>query len=131
MSSLRHRGIKPLAHGYPANKWKSWDLNVGSQAIESTCCPLSLFLLFMTYCCYCCSGASVVSDSVRPHRRQPTRLCHPWDSAGKNTEVGLYDLTEGLLYSMVQQVLVNVSVPGGMRSLPLRCLSVLGEVDSS
>ena len=31
---------------------------------------------------------SVVSDSVRPHRRQPTRLPHPWDSPGKNTGVG-------------------------------------------
>ena len=31
---------------------------------------------------------SVVSDSVRPHRRQPTRLCLPWDSPGKNTGVG-------------------------------------------
>ena len=29
--------------------------------------------------------ASVMSDSVRPHRRQPTRLPHPWDSPGKNT----------------------------------------------
>ena len=29
--------------------------------------------------------ASVVSDSVRPHRWQPTRLCRPWDSPGKNT----------------------------------------------
>ena len=28
------------------------------------------------------------SDSVRPHRRQPTRLPHPWDSPGKNTGVG-------------------------------------------
>ena len=26
-----------------------------------------------------------MSDSVRPHRRQPTRLPHPWDSPGKNT----------------------------------------------
>ena len=26
--------------------------------------------------------------SVRPHRRQPTRLCRPWDSPGKNTGVG-------------------------------------------
>ena len=25
---------------------------------------------------------------VRPHRRQPTRLLHPWDSSGKNTGVG-------------------------------------------
>ena len=30
----------------------------------------------------------VVSDSVRPHRRQPTRLPRPWDSPGKNTGVG-------------------------------------------
>ena len=29
--------------------------------------------------------SSVVSDSVRPHRRQPTGLCRPWDSPGKNT----------------------------------------------
>ena len=35
-----------------------------------------------------CQVASVVSNSVRPHRRQPTRLCHPWDSPGKNTGVG-------------------------------------------
>ena len=24
---------------------------------------------------------------MRPHRRQPTRLCHPWDSPGKNTGI--------------------------------------------
>ena len=29
--------------------------------------------------------SSVVSDSVWPHRRQPTRLSCPWDSPGKNT----------------------------------------------
>ena len=29
-----------------------------------------------------------MSDSVRPHRPQPTRLPHPWDSPGKNTGVG-------------------------------------------
>ena len=34
--------------------------------------------------------ASVVSDSVRPHRRQPTRLPHPWDSPGKNTGVSCH-----------------------------------------
>ena len=36
--------------------------------------------------------ASVVSDSVRPHRRQPTRLLRPWDSPGKNTGVGCHFL---------------------------------------
>ena len=31
----------------------------------------------------------MVSDSVRPHRWQPTRLPHPWDSPGKNTGLGI------------------------------------------
>ena len=31
-----------------------------------------------------------MSDSVRPHRRQPTRLPYPWDSPGKNTGVGCH-----------------------------------------
>ena len=44
-------------------------------------------------CCYCCV-ASVMSDSVRPHRRQPTRLPHPWDSPGKNTGVGCHFLLQ-------------------------------------
>ena len=38
--------------------------------------------------CCCCQVASVVSNSVRPHRWQPTRLPCPWDSPGKNTGVG-------------------------------------------
>ena len=33
-----------------------------------------------------------MSDSVRPHRRQPTRLRRPWDSPGKNTGVGCHVL---------------------------------------
>ena len=31
-----------------------------------------------------------MSDSVRPHRQQPTRLPRPWDSPGKNTGVGCH-----------------------------------------
>ena len=38
--------------------------------------------------------ASVVSDSVRPHRRQPTRLPRLWDSPGKNTGVGCHFLLQ-------------------------------------
>ena len=37
---------------------------------------------------------SVVSDSVRPHRRQPTRLLCPWDSPGKNAGVGCHFLLQ-------------------------------------
>ena len=46
-----------------------------------TCCTHE------THIC-CCWVASVMSDSVRPHRGQPTRLPHPWDSPGQNTGVG-------------------------------------------
>src|SRR5574340_708862 len=35
-----------------------------------------------------------MSDSVRPHRRLPTRPCRPWDSPGKNTGVGCHFLLQ-------------------------------------
>ena len=35
-----------------------------------------------------------MSDFVRPHRWQPTRLPCPWDSPGKNTEVGCHFLLQ-------------------------------------
>ena len=35
-----------------------------------------------------------MSDSVRHHRRQPTRLPRPWDSLGKNTRVGCHFLLQ-------------------------------------
>ena len=44
----------------------------------------------------CCCVASVVSDSVQPHRQQPTRLRHPWDSPGKNTGVSCHFLLQGI-----------------------------------
>ena len=48
---------------------------------------IQLSITYVTVYC-CCCVASVVSDSVRPHRQQPTRLPRPWDSPGKNTGVG-------------------------------------------
>ena len=35
-----------------------------------------------------------MSDSVRPHGWQPTRLCRPWDSPDKNTGVGCHFLLQ-------------------------------------
>ena len=35
-----------------------------------------------------------MSDSVGPHRRQPTRLPRHWDSPGKNTGVGCHFLLQ-------------------------------------
>ena len=44
--------------------------------------------------CCCCCVASVVSNSVRPHRWQPIRLPHPWGSPGKNTGVDCHFLLQ-------------------------------------
>ena len=48
----------------------------------------------MGCCCCCCCVASVLSYSVRPHRRKPTRLPRPWDSPGKNTGGGCHFLLQ-------------------------------------
>ena len=53
-----------------------------------------LLQLGSLYYYLCCQVTSVVSDSVRPHRWQPTRLRCPWDSLGKNTGVGCHFLLQ-------------------------------------
>ena len=44
--------------------------------------------------CFVAKSLSVMSDSVQPHRRKPTRLPRPWDSPGKNTGVGCHFLLQ-------------------------------------
>ena len=39
---------------------------------------------------------SAVSDSLRPHELQPTRLLYSWNSLGKNTGVCCYSLLQGI-----------------------------------
>ena len=68
----------------------------------------------------CCCIASVVSNSVQPHRRQPTRLRRPWDSPGKNTGVGCHFLLQCMKVkseSEVAQSCPTLSDPMGC-SLP-------------
>ena len=60
----------------------------------SSVSPSSPVLPCPSFCCCCCCIASVVSNSVRPHRQQPTRLPHPWDSPGKNTGMGCHFLLQ-------------------------------------
>ena len=67
------------------------------------------------YCwCCCCYAASVMSNSVWPHRWQPTRPCHPWDSPGKNTGVGCHFLLQSIKVkseSEVAQMCLTLSDP--------------------
>ena len=61
-------------------------------------------LEILSPCCCYCYITSVVSDSVRPHRRQPTRLPRPWDSPGKNTGVGGHFLLQCMKVKSESQV---------------------------
>ena len=44
----------------------------------------------------CMLSCSVVSNPLQPHGLHPTRLLCPWDSPGKNTEVGCHALLQGI-----------------------------------
>ena len=65
-----------------------------------------------------------MTDSVRPHRRQPTRLPRPWDSPGKNTGVGCHFLLQCMKVKSESEVArscptlcnpMDCSLPGSMR----------------
>ena len=62
-----------------------------------------------------------MSNSVQPHRQQPTRLPRPWDSPGKNTGVGCHFLLEDMKVKSESEVAqscltlsdpMNCSLPG-------------------
>ena len=61
--------------------------------------------------------ASVVSDSVRPQRWQPTRLPRPWDSPGKNTGVGCHFLLQCMKVKSESEVTQSCPTP----SDPMDC----------
>ena len=57
--------------------------------------PLKPFFMSLCLLQSLCGCALVPqSDSLQPHRRQPTRLPRPWDSPGKNTGVGCHFLLQ-------------------------------------
>ena len=59
------------------------------------CWSLAWRILSIILLAYAAAVAeSLQSDSVQPHRWQPTRLPRPWDSPGKNTGVGCHFLLQ-------------------------------------
>ena len=59
-----------------------------------------------------------MSDSVRPHRRKPTRLPRPWDSPGKNAGVGYHCLSpmhESEKWKWIRSVVSDPQWPHGLQ----------------
>ena len=66
---------------------------------------------------------SVMSDSVRPHRQQPTRLLHPWDSPGKNTGVGFHFLLQCMKVKKKDHILNILGLDTTYLSVTFVCFS--------
>ena len=62
-----------------------------------------------------------MSDSVRPHRWQPTRLPRPWDSSGKNTGVDCHCLLQCMKVKIESEVTQSCPTlrPHGLQSTRL------------
>ena len=54
---------------------------------------LSIFIYY-TAAAAAAAKSLQLCQTLRPHRQQPTRLLHPWDSPGKNTGVGCHFLLQ-------------------------------------
>ena len=72
------------------------------------------------YCCCCCQVTSVMSNSVRPHRQQPTRLSHPWDSPGKNIGVVAISFSNACVHAKLLQSYLTLR-PHGQQPSRLLC----------
>ena len=76
---------------------------MGSQTVRHNCVTnTSNSLTFEKHCerrynCVCLSVLhSVVSNSLRPHGLQPTRLLCPWNSLGKSIGVDCHSFLQGI-----------------------------------
>ena len=127
---------KPLARFIKKKREKNWINKIINEKGEVTTDNTEIHRIITEYhdqlyankmnnleemdCC-CCWVTSVVSDSVRPHRWQPTRLPRPWDSPGKNTGVGCHFLLQYMKVKSESEVAqscpilydpINCSLPG-------------------
>ena len=67
-----------------------------------------------------------MSDSVQPHRQQPIRLCHPWDSPGRNTGVGCHFLLQCMKVKSESEVTQSCPTPTDPMDCSLSGSSVHG-----
>ena len=67
-----------------------------------------------------------MSNSVRPHRRQPIRLLCPWDSPGKNTGVGCHFLLQCIRVKSEREVAQSCPTLSNPMDCSLPCSSVHG-----
>ena len=118
--SMDREGWRAAAHGVSKTQTQ-----LNTRSIWQCKYLRSLSRIYFLHCC--CSVTSVVSDSVRPHRRQPTRLPRPWDSPGKDAGVGCSFLLQCMKVkvkslSRVRRLLCPWDLPGKSARVGCHCL---------
>ena len=86
MEKLEKRGFEFHIHHWP-NGYDLYSLLI---------LYLYLYELHLSVALSMCVSCSVVSDSLRHHGLWPAKLLYPWNSPGKNTEVGCHYLLQGI-----------------------------------
>ena len=96
----------------------------------SLTCPADTVVRFGMRVCVCGKAAAAKSLqlclTVRPHRRQPTRLPHPWDSPGKNTGVGCHFLLQCMKVKSESEVAQSCPTPSDPMDFTLPGSSIHG-----
>ena len=64
--------------------------------------------------------------TLRPHRRQPSRFCHPWDSLGKNTGVDCHFLLQCMKAQSESEVVHSCPTLSDPMDCSLPSFSVMG-----
>ena len=85
---------------------------------------IALRLSLLKGCMFYAAAAKLLQSCLtlcNPHIWQPTRLLHPWDSPGKNTEVGCHFLLQYVLWPLANSTITSILQKQGARtgSFPL------------
>ena len=72
---------------------------------------------------------SVMSNSLRPYGRQPTRLLCPWNSPGKNTGMGCHALLQGIFPTQGLNLCLSCLLFWQEGSLPGKALCAWGVIN--
>ena len=102
---------RPEKH-YPAELW--WVVTPASP-------PLLSWGREVLECSAAAAAKSLQScPTVRPHRQQPTRFRHPWDSPDKNTGVGCHFLLHLEYSSLLVSDSINTSPSPSPKLRPVK-----------
>ena len=110
-----------LLHG----RWILYHLS-HQKSSDSKLLEGKLLYFIISYFSAFAAVTSVVSNSVQPHRQQPTRLPRPWDSPGKNTGVGCHFLLQCMKVKSESEVAQSCPTPNDPMDCSLPGSSVHG-----